>query len=97
MSFFSTYNPPPVQTPPPPNLTGINTPTPPAGFGESPIGTKPMAKNSQPTFLGAGLAPSGGQTGSPSLIGGSGGGGYSPTAAPAQVAAIGASQGRGRR
>jgi hypothetical protein len=92
MSFFNTYNPPPVTPPPAPNLTGINAPTPPAGFGASPIGTKPQAKASQPTFLGAGLAPEAGigATSAPALIGGSAGGGGSPS----QMAAIGASRGR---
>ena len=101
MSFggtsLSVYNPPPVTPPPAPNLSGINAPSPPGGFGAtggtSPIGTKPQSKPSQPTFLGASLAPESGagQTSSPTLVGG----GQSP-ANPSQVAALGARyRGRG--
>lgn len=67
MSLSIGGSPPPVPAIAQPVVP--TAPTPPPTFGSSPIGLKPQAKNSQPTFLG-GMAAQGSQLGSPSLIGG---------------------------
>lgn len=68
-----SFDPPPVPNIALPKTPAVApTPAPTFGSGATP-GSKPQAKPSQPTFLGAGLTAAGTQLSRPSLIGSFGG------------------------
>lgn len=65
MSFMTPSAP---ATPAAPALPAT-TPSPPPAFGNAPQGSKPKAKASQPTFLGAELTANPANTGQKTLLG----------------------------